>query len=205
MAMRNLMVSIRTRVKAALPDSIAARFAGKFYRPTSERIESNRWLRYSCKDIQGDILSIGSGNDADSQGNYYRDYFPMASSYTTSEASAAFECDLVLDVRSMPELDDGSFDCIYCSGVLEHVDDYRTALDEITRILKSDGILLLGLPFRQSIHMSPQDFWRFTEFGIRYLLQDSYEIVDLAPISQKRGMDFPATYWVKAIKLGAIL
>ena len=76
----------------------------------------------------------------------------------------------------MPELADEAFDCIYCSGVLEHVDDPFAGIKEMTRVLKPDGVLLLGVPFRQAIHMAPQDFWRFTEFGIRHLLRDAFEI-----------------------------
>jgi len=30
------------------------------------------------------------------------------------------------------------------------------------------------LAFRQAIHMAHQDFWRFTEYGIKYLLKDSH-------------------------------
>jgi ubiquinone/menaquinone biosynthesis C-methylase UbiE len=149
-------------------------------------------------------LSIGSGNDFDEEGDYYRNYFPMASSYTTSEVSEEFNCDLVLDVRSMPEIEDESYDCIFCSGVLEHTDDFQAGFDEMTRILKTSGILLLGLPFRYPIHMGEQDFWRFTVYGIKHLLKHSYEIIDMVPIDAKRGMEFPATYWVKAKKTGKV-
>ncbi|QQS55650.1 MAG: class I SAM-dependent methyltransferase [Candidatus Competibacteraceae bacterium] len=167
---------------------------------SNARRESNAWLRQHCMAIQGKVLSIGSGNDSDGEGSHYRDYFAAAVSYTTSEVGPNFGCDLVLDVRSMPELSDGSFDCVYCSGVLEHVDDFHAGFAEITRILADGGTLLLGLPFRQPIHMSPNDFWRFTEFGIRRLLRDAYEIQDVVTIDTLQGAEFPAAYWAKAIK-----
>jgi len=53
--------------------------------------------------------------------------------------------------------------------------------------------------------MRPNDYWRFTEYGIKYLLEKSYENIDIAPIDIKKGMDFPATYWVKAKKSKAII
>ncbi|MBN1865297.1 MAG: class I SAM-dependent methyltransferase [Victivallales bacterium] len=154
----------------------------------------------NCKHICGEVLSIGSSDDSDGQGDYYRNYFTSASSYTTSDVYKECKSDLILDVRSMPEIKDESYDCIFCSGVLEHVDDYQSAFFEITRILKSHGILLIGFPFRQAIHMSPDDFWRFTEYGIKYLLKDSYDIIEITAIDSKRKMEFPATYWVKARK-----
>ena len=164
------------------------------------RRDSNRWLLRHGEDIGGAVLSIGSGNDTDGTGMQYRDYFPQASSYTTSEIIPDLAADLVLDVRSMPEITNDSYDCVLCSGVLEHVDNYQQGMSEITRILKSGGILLIGLPFRQAIHMSPNDFWRFTEHGIRYLLSASYEIIELTVIDDVSVGNFPAAYWVKAQK-----
>lgn len=169
--------------------------------PSSSRIESNTWLRRICMDIRGHVLSIGSGNDDDGQGGKYRYYFPLARQYTTSEVSDGFDCDLVLDVRKMPELQDASFDCIYCSGVLEHVDDFHASFSEITRILKTDGILLIGLPFRQAIHMAPNDYWRFSEYGIRALLKDHYVIIEIAKVDQIPDCDFPSAYWTMARKV----
>ncbi|MDF1526205.1 MAG: methyltransferase domain-containing protein [bacterium] len=167
--------------------------------PTRTRFQSNRWLRIHCRDIAGDVLSIGAGHDSDRQGGVYRDYFPDAASYTTSEVSDEFGSDLVLDVRSMPQIEDATYDCVYCSGVLEHVDDYRSGLAEMTRILKPGGIFLLGLPFRQAPHLAPHDYWRFTEYGIRYLLGDSFDILDLTAVDVDRS-GMPATYWVKSRK-----
>lgn len=99
----------------------------------------------------------------------------------------------------MPQLEDSVFDAVYCSGVLEHVDDYQSALTEITRILKRGGTLLLGLPFRQPVHMAPTDYWRFTEYGIKYMLRGDYKIIEIAAMDNSVP-GFPAAYWVKARK-----
>ncbi len=167
--------------------------------PSRVRADSNRWLRAQCKDIGGAILSIGSLDDNDGEGRKYRNYFPGATSCTTSEVVPMGGCDLVIDVRSMPEMTSSSYDCIYCSGVREHVDEFRKGFAEITRILRPGGILLLGLPFRQAIHLAPQDFWRFTEYGIKYLLKESYEVLAMAEIGTE-VKDFAGTYWVNARK-----
>jgi SAM-dependent methyltransferase len=171
-----------------------------FHRPSRSRRESNAWLRRHSGELRGDVLSIGSEKDSDREGDCYRNYFSGASSYTTSEVSPGFGCDLVLDVRSMTQIADNRYNGIICNGVLEYVDDYRAGLAEMTRILKSGGILLLGVPLRQAIHMAPHDFWRFTEFGIRYLLKDAYEVLDLSGIDCRGRHKVPAAYWVKARK-----
>jgi len=165
------------------------------------REESNIWLRHQTLDIKGHVISIGSGTGGDGEGEEYRNYFKNCLSYKTSELDFVYNCDIVADIRSMPQVCDESFDCVFCSGVLEHVDDFLGGLKEITRILKQDGILLLGLPFRQAIHMGPADYWRFTEHGIRYMLHDDYEILDLAPLDVSEQPGFPAAYWVKARKI----
>lgn len=167
--------------------------------PSRARAISNQWLRAQLADISGDVLAIGAGDDSDGEGHRYKHYFQSASSYTTSEISDNFGTDLVLDVRRMPELRDGSYACVFCSGVLEHVDDFQAALREIGRILSPDGILLLGLPFRQALHLAPHDYWRFTEYGIRYLLRDNYEIIDIWPVDEEKT-GFPSAYWTKARK-----
>lgn len=197
---------IEVLIKRSLPASIQNIFGRhttskvtNLPKASQSRQESNNWLKYHAADIEGRVLSIGSDTDEDSNGGQYRDYFKKCSSYTTSEATSEFNVDLVIDVRSMPQIRDNSFDCIFCSGVLEHVDDYQAGLKEIARILRQNGILLLGLPFRQAIHMAPNDYWRFTEHGLRYMLRDNYEILELKSVDNSVP-DFPAAYWLKARK-----
>jgi len=68
-------------------------------------------------------------------------------------------------------LTDGMFDVIVCTEVLEHTLDPFSAADEIFRLLKPGGILLLTVPFNFRIHGPLPDCWRFTEHGIRELLK----------------------------------
>lgn len=161
-----------------------------------ERAESNRLLKSWARDVTGDVLSIGSAKDSDGAGTTYRRYFSSARSYVTSEPVANPWCDRVLDVRSMPSVADASLDAVFLSGVLEHVDDCHSAIRECHRVLRTNGVLLLGVPFNQPLHRAPQDFWRFTEYGIRYLLRD-FVVEELVAIGDPM---FPATYWVKARK-----
>jgi SAM-dependent methyltransferase len=163
------------------------------------RRETNCWLRAHAAAITGDVISLGSGSDSDKEGRHYRDYFTRATSYTTADLNSERGADLQIDIRAMPHVSDAAYDAVLCNSVLEHVDNYRSGLAEITRVLKPGGILLLNVPFRQALHLEPYDFWRFTSHGLRYLLEPDYEIVALDPIDLSVP-NFPASYWVEARK-----
>jgi SAM-dependent methyltransferase len=169
--------------------------------PSMARLLSNRWLRKVAPEIKGKVLSIGSGADIDWEGRRYRTYFSKADNYHTSELNPEKPADLCLDVRNMGKLEDGSYDCVFCSGVLEHVDDIFGAMREIARILRVGGTLLLGIPFNQALHAAPCDYWRMTAHGLRYLLQTAgFEVKEIIPIAGR--LNFPATYWSRSSKTG---
>ncbi len=193
-------MEVRRNMSSHIPSSVIRCFRRIVKRePTRARRATNVWLRHHADGIRGDVLGIGSGADEDREGGTYRDYFSKCCSYTTSDIRAEIGCDLVLNACSMPEIRDETYDCIFCSGVLEHVDDYGSTLREIARILKREGVLLMGFAFRQGIHGAPKDYWRFTEHGIRHVLLDGYEILDLTAMDDS-VTGFPVAYWVKAKK-----
>jgi SAM-dependent methyltransferase len=161
---------------------------------------SDALLAKWCPGINGDVLSIGSQDDRDGRGRRYRDYFRSARSYTTSEVAPRPDCDLVLDVRAMPEIADASYDCVFCSGVLEHVDDCHAAVAEIHRILRPGGLFLVGVPFGQRLHCAPMDFWRFTGYGLKYLLR-AFAVEEIVPFGD--DPKFAWTYWARARKVAS--
>jgi len=55
-----------------------------------------------------------------------------------------------------------SFDLVLCTEVLEHSKYPESILNEIQRVLKPDGTLILTTPFIYPIHGAPNDFRRFT-------------------------------------------
>ena len=181
--------------------SYLEKFIFENFKPTPSRIASNCWIREQAKDIKGDILSVGSRDDRDGSGGFYRYYFTSASTYTTSDIEGMVN--LIMDVKDMKGIPDNTFTCVFCSGVLEHVDNVWKAMAEITRVLKPQGVLLLGVPFRQPIHSHPHDYWRFTRYGIGYLLKDNFKVEDLKEIEPDPRYEFPGAYLVRAIKINS--
>lgn len=66
------------------------------------------------------------------------------------------EADLKLDIQSTG-LPDQSYDMVVCNHVLEHVNDYRTALKEIFRILRPGGSLVCSFPMDSAIDLVDED------------------------------------------------
>ena len=54
---------------------------------------------------------------------------------------------------------------------LEHVEFVRRAMEEVLRILKRDGIIVISSVMKFPIHDFPYDYWRFTPEGFRSILK----------------------------------
>ena len=66
------------------------------------------------------------------------------------------EADLKLDIQSTG-LPDESYDVICCNHVLEHVDDFRVALKEMSRILRPGGSFLCSFPMDPKVELLDED------------------------------------------------
>jgi SAM-dependent methyltransferase len=64
--------------------------------------------------------------------------------YVTADFSASY-ADIRMDIQDI-QFGDDTFDIIYCSHVLEHVEDDRKAISEFYRILKPGGWAVLMVP-----------------------------------------------------------
>jgi len=92
--------------------------------------------------------------------------------------------DVVADLNKPLGLDDGSYDTVILSDVLEHIEEPRALMGEVSRILSDDGgVLLLNVPFYYPIHEEPFDFYRYTRFSlVRMCNSVGLEVVELSSI-----------------------
>jgi SAM-dependent methyltransferase len=60
-----------------------------------------------------------------------------------------------------------------CNQVLEHVFNPVQFLQEVNRVLKPGGKLLLTVPFVWDEHEQPYDYARYSSFGLRAMLEKS--------------------------------
>jgi SAM-dependent methyltransferase/uncharacterized protein YbaR (Trm112 family) len=82
---------------------------------------------------------------------------------------------LVCDAHDLP-FADAAFHCVVVQAVLEHVLDPQRCVEEIHRVLSTDGIVYAETPFMQQVHLGRFDFSRFTHLGHRRLFRRFEEI-----------------------------
>ncbi len=78
----------------------------------------------------------------------------------------------IADLAALP-LRTGSFDAAINIVTLEHVAEPKQVLSEIARCLQPGGRLLAVVPHEWEVHQHPNDYYRYTCFGMRYLLEQS--------------------------------
>jgi len=88
--------------------------------------------------------------------------------------------DIVSDITAIP-VPDASFDAVLCTEVLEHVSDPIPALQELERVLKPGGTLIVTAPFVSMTHFAPYHyatgFNRY--FYEHHLRRHGFEIVEI--------------------------
>ena len=116
------------------------------------------------------------------------------------------------DVCKLPFVKD-SVDSLLSTQVLEHVANPFEAFQEAGRVLRSGGVLLLSVPHLSRLHELPNDYFRFTEYGLRYLAQfGGFEVIEIVPtgglltfLSHQVSLAFLISLWPIKILRPAIL
>jgi SAM-dependent methyltransferase len=129
----------------------------KLFKNSLHQLKSKKTLR---------ILNIGSGGPI--QGIIESSF---SEKITNIDIDSFRNPDFVMDVTKL-EFENNSFDLVVMMEVLEHVKEPHIAISEIYRVLAHNGKLILSTPFILGIHDEPHDFYRFTKYGLEYLLND---------------------------------
>lgn len=135
------------------------------------------------------VLDIGAGLRIDASRGNVEDpkrawIKPLAKEveYKVMDPVATYHPDIVGDIHAIP-VSDGTYDAVFCLAVLEHVGKPWVAVSEMKRVLKPGGILVAYVPFLSPYHAMPGyygDYFRYTEDGIRVLLDGWTEIKTVA-------------------------
>jgi SAM-dependent methyltransferase len=105
------------------------------------------------------IINIGAGNT-----NYNKKVINI-------DIEIHPNIDLIADSKLLPFKNE-SVDIIISQAVLEHTPDSVENIDEMHRVLKKDGLIFCEVPFMQTYHAHPHDYFRFTHSGLRNLFKN---------------------------------
>lgn len=127
--------------------------------------------------VKGDVLDVGAGSF-----DRYSDLF-NCKKYIKLDIDQESKPDIAGSAEKIP-LDSQSIDSIVCTQVLGDVKDPNGVVSEFFRILKPGGVVLLTESLIAAMHDEPYDFWRFTNFSLRYLFENNgFEIKEI----ERRG------------------
>jgi SAM-dependent methyltransferase len=104
--------------------------------------------------------------------------------------------DALADICVLP-FRSGTFDAVVNIQVLEHIQEPRQCIEEMARTLKPGGRLILTTVQCWEIHQHPNDFFRFTRYGLTYL----FERAGLESRVEALG----GLFWLIAFRLMAVL
>ena len=121
-------------------------------------------------DLPGPILEIGSyqvaGQEeiADLRGMF------AGKAYKGVDMRPGPGVDCVANVETLPQTS-ASVGSVLALNTFEHVAYFWRGFDEIHRVLRRDGVLVVSCPFHFRIHSYPNDYWRFTPEALLLLLE----------------------------------
>ena len=78
--------------------------------------------------------------------------------------------DLVADVEALPQRD-ASVGTVIAMNTFEHVPRFWRGFEEIYRVLRPEGMVLVSCPFYFHLHAFPSDYWRFSPEALNLLLE----------------------------------
>lgn len=130
----------------------------------------------------GELLDIGCGSKPFApifagQVSRYWGSDLAASRYLGGERPDAFASAEAQPFKS------GAFDTVLGLSMLTYLPEPGRMIDEAHRVLRPGGTLILEFTQMVPLHDEPWDFFRFTRFGAKYLLERSgFEVVEYVPI-----------------------
>lgn len=120
----------------------------------------------------GRVLDFGCG------GSPYRQLFGPCIYHRADLAGSATDLDFEYGSESLLSAASTDYDCVLSSQVLEHVLSPRSYLAECYRVLKPGGYLILSTHGLFEDHACPNDYWRWTVYGLQRLVEEAGFVID---------------------------
>ena len=161
-------------------------------------------LEKHTEHIKGRMLDVGCGKKP-----YYNILSKQCEQYIGIEyvdsLHSLTQVDVIGDALTLP-FKDTCFDSAVSFQVMEHVRDPLKFLSEIYRVLKPNSYLLLMTPFIWGEHEAPNDFFRYTRYGLTHLAQQTgFETLSVTAHTRYcETATLRFNYWIKRYGIGPL-
>lgn len=145
------------------------------------RIMLDKDLEEAKKYMKGLVLDLGGGRK---RGNF-KIYDNENVNLIVLDLKKYSNTTILGDAHHLP-FKENVLNCIKCTELLEHVENPEDVIKEVKRTLKYNGTFILSTPFNFGIHADPYDFQRFTDYKLRKMIVDDFDI----KIIKKQGFYF---------------
>jgi SAM-dependent methyltransferase len=146
-------------------------------------INEQTYLRKYFPDISGmKVLEVGSKLDNQmSQGGhemlmtlFQSTYKDQKYDYVGTDIEEGNNVDIALDLTESDSADRiiekfGQFDFVNFSNVLEHTPVPWLMVEQISKLVKQEGMLFISSPWVHRYHRYPDDYYRYSHRAIEYL------------------------------------
>ena len=130
------------------------------------------YARVISRYARGSLLDCGAGKVP-----FYGVYKDLVSEITCTDWGSSRHdlqhIDKEVDLSRQLPFDESSMDTILLTDVLEHLSNPQMVLCECERILRSNGHVLIFVPFLYWLHEQPHDYFRYTEHALAHLIETS--------------------------------
>lgn len=151
--------------------------------------------QYNAIPKESKVLTIGSGGEVNRIlfEASVKNKFNVVSMDIDSNRNPDFIGDICIY-----DFKDEKFDVVVLAEVLEHLYAPHLGIDNIYKILNNNGRLILTTPFILPIHDAPYDYYRFTKYGLQYLLRSFSSITIKERNSYFEAID---VLWVRTLMI----
>lgn len=131
---------------------------------------NNDCFRRNIRLIKGRIIDLGCGTAP-----YKVDMLRVADEYIGVDWENGLHdqsnVDVFADLTKPLPFPEAYADTAVSFQVMEHLPEPELFLKECHRILKHGGAVFLTVPFMWHVHEAPYDYYRYTRYGLKYLLE----------------------------------
>ena len=88
------------------------------------------------------------------------------------------QIDVFYDGKKLP-FPDNHFDSVFSTEVFEHIFNLEEILLEVKRVMKPGGKILVTCPFAIPEHEQPNDYGRYSSFGLKHLFEkNNFKVIE---------------------------